>query len=72
MFEPIGISLTKFSNFFYNFQPDMVMCDLCELLLLCTSAGFNQIPYEFRDEINNTRITYFCKFTILRITQGRK
>ena len=38
MFEPIGISLTKFSNFFYNFQPDMVMCDLCELLLLYTSG----------------------------------
>ena len=54
MFRPIGISLVTFTNFFYNSQPDLVMCELCELLLLCTHAGFNQIPYEFRDEINST------------------
>jgi len=53
IFSPIGVTL-GFQNFFYNLQSDFVMCDVCELLLLCTWAGFTEIPWRFRDKINDT------------------
>lgn len=57
MFTPIGVSI-GFQNFFYNMQPDLVMCNVCELILLCTWAGFTEIPWRFRDEINDTEFIF--------------
>ncbi len=57
MFAPIGVTL-GFQNFFYNLQPDLVMCDVCELLLLCAWAGFTEIPWRFRDELNDTEFIF--------------
>ncbi len=57
MFSPIGVTL-GFLNFFYNMQPDLVMCAVCELVLLCSWAGFTEIPYKFRDEINDTEFIF--------------
>jgi|GEM_PF-3256176 len=57
MFAPIGVTL-GFQNFFYDMQPDLVMCAVCELILLCSWAGFTEIPYKFRDEINDTEFIF--------------
>ncbi|HWP81830.1 MAG TPA: type I-B CRISPR-associated protein Cas8b1/Cst1 [Bacteroidota bacterium] len=57
MFAPIGVTL-GFKNFFYNMQPDLVMCEVCELILLCSWAGFTEIPWRFRDEVNDTEFIF--------------
>lgn len=54
MFSTVGVSQSKFLNFYYNYQPDLVICSLCQLLLLCAFAGFTSIPRRFQDDINNT------------------
>lgn len=38
-FSLVGIS-TTFENFFYNLVPDLFLCPVCELILLCSFAGF--------------------------------
>jgi CRISPR-associated protein Cst1 len=38
-FSPLGVS-TTFENFFYDLTPDLFLCPVCELLLLCSFAGF--------------------------------
>lgn len=49
------IALTKeFTNFYYNSQPDLFICDICELIILCAWAGFTKIPWQFQDKITNT------------------
>jgi CRISPR-associated protein Cas8b1/Cst1 subtype I-B len=58
MFAPTGVSTEKFLNFFYNMQSDLILCDVCELILLCSWAGFTEIPYKFRDEINDTEFIF--------------
>jgi len=57
MFAPIAVSIGA-RNFFYNMQTDMAMCDVCELLLLCSWAGFTEIPLKFQDKINNTQFIF--------------
>ena len=44
----------SFKNFFYNMQPDLFICNICELLVLCAWAGFTQIPFRFQDKVENT------------------
>jgi CRISPR-associated protein Cst1 len=46
LFSPIGVSSSTFTNFFYKNNPDMFICKLCELILLCSFAGFNRKPYQ--------------------------
>jgi len=53
MFSTTGISIA-FRNFFYNMQPDLFVCNVCEFLLICAWAGFTQIPWRFRDDIIDT------------------
>jgi CRISPR-associated protein Cas8b1/Cst1 subtype I-B len=53
MFSTTALTI-KFKNFFYNMQPDLFVCDVCELLLITAWAGFTEIPYRFRDRIYNT------------------
>ena len=53
MFSSTMVSDGKFKNFFYNGQSDLFICKVCELLLLCTWAGFNLIPLNARDDIIN-------------------
>ncbi len=52
MFSSTIVSNGKFKNFFYNGQSDLFICKVCELLLLCTWAGFNLIPFNARDDVN--------------------
>ena len=54
LFSPVLVSGKEFSNFFYNSQPDIFLCHVCKMLLLCTFAGFNDIPLVARDDTNNT------------------
>jgi CRISPR-associated protein Cas8b1/Cst1 subtype I-B len=53
MFSTTTVTIS-FKNFFYNMQPDLFVCDVCELLLLCAWIGFTEVPYRFQDQINNT------------------
>lgn len=53
MFSTTALTI-KFKNFFYNMQPDLFVCDVCELLLISAWAGFTEIPYKFRDRIYDT------------------
>lgn len=52
MFSTTALTL-QFRNFFYNMQPDLFVCEVCELLLISAWAGFTEIPYRYRDKINN-------------------
>jgi CRISPR-associated protein Cst1 len=45
LFSISGVSVEKFKNFFYNTLPDLFLCNLCELILLCSFAGLNKKPY---------------------------
>ena len=54
MFSSTMVSHNTFKNFFYNCQSDLFICNVCELLLLCTWAGFNSIPLKARDDIIKT------------------
>lgn len=54
MFSPTMVSSSTFGNFFYNGQSDLFVCSVCELLLLCSWAGFNPIPIQVRDDISQT------------------
>ena len=54
MFSSTMVSNTAFKNFFYNCQSDLFICKVCELLLLCTWAGFNLIPLNARDDVIKT------------------
>jgi CRISPR-associated protein Cst1 len=47
MFSVSGLPLV-FENFFYNLIPDLFICNICELILLCAWAGFNQVPFRLR------------------------
>lgn len=57
MFSTTAITIS-FRNFFYNMQPDMFVCNVCELLLMCAWYGFTEIPYRFQDEINDTEYIF--------------
>jgi CRISPR-associated protein Cas8b1/Cst1 subtype I-B len=57
MFSTTGITIS-YKNFFYNMQPDLFVCDICELLLICAWAGFTEIPWRFRDNINDTQYIF--------------
>ena len=50
MFHTTAVSNIKFKNFFYNMRSDLFMCDVCELLLLCSYAGLNKIPYNAQNK----------------------
>jgi CRISPR-associated protein Cas8b1/Cst1 subtype I-B len=52
MFSTTGLTM-KFRNFFYNMQPDVFVCDVCELLLISAWAGFTEIPYRYRDRLGS-------------------
>ena len=54
MFSSTMVSDNTFKNFFYNGQSDLFVCGVCELLLLCTWAGFNPIPINARDKVIDT------------------
>ena len=54
MFSPTMVSSNKFSNFFYNNQSDLFICSMCELVLLCSWAGFNPIPLNTRDNLSKS------------------
>lgn len=45
LFSLVGVSIGKFHNFFYNGIPDLFMCDVCKLILLCSFAGLNKKNY---------------------------
>lgn len=57
MFSTIALSIS-FKNFYYNMQPDLFICDLCEFFLLCAWMGFTEIPYRFQDKINDTQYIF--------------
>ncbi len=44
LFSISGISIDKFKNFFYNAIPDLFICNVCELIMLCSFAGLNRKP----------------------------
>lgn len=46
LFSISGVSVDKFKNFFYNAIPDLFICNICELILLCSFAGLNKKPYQ--------------------------
>lgn len=54
MFSITGISTQSFKNFFFNFQADIFPSKLAELILLCSWAGFTEIPFKFRDSKNTS------------------
>jgi CRISPR-associated protein Cst1 len=58
MFSTIAVSINTFQNFFYNMQSDLFICKICQLLLLCVWVGITQIPFEFRDRVNNTQYIF--------------
>ncbi len=43
-FSITGVSEATFTNFFYNCNSDLFICDMCKLLLLCAFAGFSHKP----------------------------
>lgn len=45
LFSISGVSIDKFKNFFYNAIPDLFICSVCELILLCSFAGLNKKPH---------------------------
>jgi CRISPR-associated protein Cst1 len=49
-FSPIAVSLSKFPNFFYNFTSNLILCPMCELLLLCAWAGFTKVPSQLKSD----------------------
>jgi CRISPR-associated protein Cas8b1/Cst1 subtype I-B len=57
MFSISSVSLA-FENFFYNLIPDLFICDMCELVLLCAWAGFNQIPWRLRSGNEDTEYLF--------------
>ncbi len=47
-FAPLGVSVSQFPNFFYDGNtPEK--CPVCQLLLLCSFAGFNRKPWPLHD-----------------------
>lgn len=58
MFSISGISVKHFTNFFYNLIPDLFICDICELILLCAWTGFNQIPWQLRSGNKDTEYLF--------------
>lgn len=68
MFSSSMVSDSKFKNFFYNGQADLFICKVCELLLLCTWAGFNPIPLYARDDTVNADYI-FVNTSDIRTTQ---
>ncbi len=52
LFSITGASPNEFSNFFLNLECDLFICPICELILLCSFAGFTEIPPSFRDEFD--------------------
>jgi CRISPR-associated protein Cst1 len=46
LFSIAGVSIDKFRNFFYNGIPDLFICNVCELIMLCSFAGLNKKPYQ--------------------------
>jgi CRISPR-associated protein Cst1 len=44
LFSITGVSIEKFDNLFFNSIPDLFICSVCELILLCSFAGFNKKP----------------------------
>lgn len=57
LFYPVGTTV-QFKNFFYNMQSDLFLCDVCELIILCAWAGFNEIPYQFRTGDSDTEYIF--------------
>jgi hypothetical protein len=57
MFSTTALTIS-FKNFFYNMQPDLFVCRVCQLLLICAWTGFTEIPWRFRDEVNNTEYIF--------------
>ncbi|NPB03348.1 MAG: type I-B CRISPR-associated protein Cas8b1/Cst1 [Thermotogae bacterium] len=47
-FAPLGVSKSKFSNYFYDGNIPH-KCPVCQLMLLCSFAGFNRKPWQLRD-----------------------
>ncbi|HEX8137565.1 MAG TPA: type I-B CRISPR-associated protein Cas8b1/Cst1 [Pyrinomonadaceae bacterium] len=58
MFSVSGVSVKYFKNFFYNLIPDIFICDVCELILLCAWTGFNQIPWQLRSGNEDTEYIF--------------
>ncbi len=66
-FKLSGTSLEKFANHFYFLQSDLLMCNLCQLILFCSWAGFNSIPFNMRN--NDTDAAYaFVSIPSLLVT----
>ncbi len=57
-FKPSGTSPETFANHFYFLQSDLLMCELCRLILFCTWAGLNGIPLKMRDKVNDTEYVF--------------
>lgn len=57
MFSISGLPLV-FKNFFYQLIPDLFVCNVCELVLLCAWAGFNQIPWRLRSGEEDTEYLF--------------
>ena len=67
------IALTKgFTNFYYNSQPDLFICDVCELIILCAWAGFTRIPWQFRDDITNTDYIFVNVYSLELLWEENK
>ncbi len=47
-FAPLGVSVKQFPNFFYEGNAP-TKCPVCQLMLLCSFAGFNRKPWQLRD-----------------------
>lgn len=57
-FKPSGTSPETFANHFYFLQSDLIMCELCRLVLFCTWAGLNKIPIKMIDGVNDTEYSF--------------
>jgi len=56
LFSISGVSLEGFKNFFFNFIPDVFVCPVCKLLILCAYAGFTEKQYYSLDSDETDRI----------------
>jgi len=52
LFSPLGVSLNKFVNYFYNLEPHMYLCPVCRLFLICAYSGLTRKPYDHVDKTN--------------------
>ncbi|MGC9322380.1 MAG: type I-B CRISPR-associated protein Cas8b1/Cst1 [Kosmotogaceae bacterium] len=57
-FVSLGVSLNEFVNYFYNLTPQMYLCRVCRLFLICTFAGLTKKPKDHVDQTNEVFVNH--------------